>query len=48
MYTGNDPQSRRNIFEKYAAANNFDPLMAHNWYTESLHKLKQIKVVVYF
>jgi len=35
---------RRNFFEQYAKAHNFDPLNPNNWYMQPLAKIKAAKV----
>lgn len=47
MKIGNDQRNRREVFERYATGNQFDPLMAANWYAVSLHHLKQAKVFLF-
>ena len=41
----NDPISRRKYFENYARANDFDPLVPDNWYSQSKDKIVGMKVI---
>lgn len=36
-------ENRRKFFEKYAADNEFDPLVPHNWYAQSIEKMMEIQ-----
>lgn len=36
--------NRKKAFIEYAGNNNFDSLIAENWYSQSLEKLMKIKV----
>lgn len=38
------PENRRRFFEEYAASNNFDPLIAENWYLHPITKIASTKV----
>ena len=41
----NDPIRRRKYFENYARANDFDPLVPDNWYSQSKDKIVGMKVI---
>ena len=36
---------RRNFFENYASANDFDPLVPDNWYAQPKDKIMSYKVI---
>ena len=38
---------RRKFFEDYAEANNFDPLVRENWYSQPTDKIRAAKVITF-
>lgn len=41
-----DSETRRYFLEKYAKDNDFDPLIAQNWYSEPKDKILRLKVSI--
>lgn len=42
-----NPSRRREVFDNFAARNNFDPNVPENWYSHSLSALKNDKVFIF-